>query len=54
MWPAVREGEKKVDAAQASRLKTLASLVNSSISYILSFVFGIMLLRALRWTPSPC
>ena len=53
LWPAVREGEKKVDPAQASRIKTLASLVNSSISYILSFVFGIMLLRALRLDPIP-
>ena len=53
LWPAVREGEKKVDPAQASRLKTLASLVNSSLSYILTFVFGIMLLRALRLDPVP-
>ena len=53
LWPAVREGEKKVDPAQASRIKTLASLVNSSISYILTFVFGIMLLRALRLDPIP-
>jgi len=53
LWPAVREGEKKVDPAQASRLKTLASLVNSSLSYILSLVFGIMLLRALRLDPIP-
>lgn len=53
LWPAVREGEKKVDPAQASRLKTLASLVNSSVSYILTFVFGIMLLRALRLDPIP-
>ena len=53
LWPAVREGEKKMDPAQASRIKTLASLVNSSISYILTFVFGIMLLRAFRLDPIP-
>jgi len=53
LWPAVREGEKKVDPGQASRIKTLASLVNSSLSYILTFVFGIMLLRALRLDPIP-
>ena len=53
LWPAVREGEKKMDPAQASRVKTLASLVNSSISYILTFVFGIMLLRAFRLDPIP-
>jgi small conductance mechanosensitive channel len=53
LWPAVKEGEKKVDPAQASRIKTLASLVNSSVSYILTFVFGIMLLRALRLDPIP-
>ncbi len=53
LWPAVQQGEKKVDAAQASRIKTLASLVNSSLSYILTLVFGIMLLRALRLDPIP-
>jgi len=53
LWPAVRRGEKRVDPAQASRIKTLASLVNSSISYVLTFVFGIMLLRALRLDPIP-
>ena len=53
LWPAVRESAQKVDPAQASRLKTLASLVNSSLSYILSLVFGIMLLRALRLDPIP-
>jgi len=53
LWPALKQGEKKIDPAQASRIKTLASLVNSSISYILTFVFGIMLLRALRLDPIP-
>jgi small-conductance mechanosensitive channel len=53
LWPVVEQGEKRVDPAQASRLRTLASLVNSSISYILTFVFGIMLLRALRLDPIP-
>ena len=53
LWPALRQGEKKVDPAQASRIKTLAGLVNSSLSYVLSFVFGVMLLRALRLDPIP-
>ena len=53
LWPVLQQGEKKVDPAQASRIKTLASLVNSTISYTLSFVFGIMLLRALRLDPIP-
>ena len=53
LWPALQRGEKRVDPAQASRIKTLASLVNSSISYVLTFVFGIMLLRALRLDPIP-
>ena len=53
LWPVVQQGEKRVDPAQASRLKTLASLVNSSISYVLTFVFGIMLLRAFRLDPIP-
>ena len=51
--PVLAQGEKRVDQAQAARLKTLASLVNSTISYTLSFVFGIMLLRALRLDPVP-
>jgi len=31
LWPALQQGEKKIDPAQASRIKTLASLVNSSL-----------------------
>ncbi len=53
LWPVVKQGEKRVDPAQAARIKTLAGLVNSTVSYILSFVFGIMLLRALRLDPIP-
>ncbi len=51
--PAIEQSGRRMDAAQASRVKTLASLVNSSVSYTLSFVFGIMLLRALRLDPVP-
>ena len=53
LQPILAQGEKRVDQAQAARLKTLAGLVNSTISYTLSFVFGIMLLRALRLDPIP-
>ena len=51
--PALEQNERRMDAAQASRIKTLAGLVNSSISYTLTFVFGIMLLKALRLDPLP-
>ena len=51
--PALQQNERRMDAAQASRIKTLAGLVNSSISYTLTFVFGIMLLKALRLDPLP-
>ncbi len=53
LMPALAHGEKRIDAAQASRIKTLAGLVKSSLIYILNFVFGIMLLRALRLDPIP-
>ena len=53
LLPVLAQGEKRVDTAQAARIKTLASLVNSSISYVLTFVFGIMLLRAFGLDPLP-
>ena len=53
LLPALAHGEKRVEPAQASRIKTLAGLVKSTLSYILNFVFGIMLLRALRLDPIP-
>ena len=53
LMPVLAHGEKRIDSAQASRLKTLAGLVKSSLSYILNFVFGIMILRALRLDPIP-
>ena len=51
--PALKQGERHVDQAQAARLKTLASLINSTVGYVLAFVFGVMLLRALRLDPIP-
>jgi len=53
LMPALAHGEKRIDPAQASRIKTLAGLVKSSLHYILNFVFGIMFLRALRLDPIP-
>lgn len=47
-----RTGER-VDPSQASRLKTLAGLVNSIVGYVLAFVFGVMLLRAFHLDPIP-
>lgn len=53
LMPVLAQGAKRVDPTQAARLKTLASLVNSTISYVLTFVFGLMLLRAFRLDPTP-
>ena len=41
------------DPRHAARLKTLAGLLNSVISYTLSFVFGVMLLQAVHLDPVP-
>lgn len=53
LLPVLAHGEKRIEPAQASRIKTLAGLVKSSLGYILNFVFGIMILRALRLDPIP-
>jgi len=53
LLPVLAHGEKRIEPAQAARIKTLAGLVKSSLSYILNFVFGIMILRALRLDPIP-
>ena len=53
LLPALAHGEQRIDPAQASRIKTLAGLVKSTLNYILNFVFGIMFLRALRLDPIP-
>ena len=53
LMPALAHGERRFDPAHASRIKTLAGLVKSSLNYILNFVFGIMFLRALRLDPIP-
>ncbi len=53
LTPALSRGGQRVEQAQAARLKTLASLVQSLVSYVLNFVFGVMLLRALRLDPIP-
>ena len=50
---ALAEGEKRVDAQRAARLKTLAGLINSVVSYTLTFVFGVMILRAIHLDPVP-
>jgi small conductance mechanosensitive channel len=41
------------DAAHSARLRTLAGLLNSILSYVLSFVFAVMLLRAVHLDPIP-
>lgn len=51
--PIVSQSGRRVDNDQAARLKTLAGLVNSAIGYVLSLVFGIMLLRAFHLDPVP-
>jgi small-conductance mechanosensitive channel len=51
--PALVHGTESGDAAHVARLRTLASLVNSLVSYVLAFVFGVMLLRAVHLDPIP-
>jgi small-conductance mechanosensitive channel len=41
------------DHAHAARLKTLAGLLNSVAGYLLTFVFGVMMLRAFHLDPVP-
>ena len=42
-----------MDPGQAARLKTLAGLIDSIVGYVLTFVFGVMLLRAFDLDPIP-
>lgn len=51
--PVLTKTGERVDPGQASRLKTLAGLVNSIVGYVLAFVFGVMLLRAFHLDPIP-
>ena len=51
--PAVASGGRRVDAENAARIKTLAGLANSAVNYTLTFVFGVMLLRAFHLDPIP-
>ncbi len=51
--PIIARGGEAVDTASAARIKTLAGLLNSMIGYALTFVFGIMLLRAFHLDPVP-
>jgi small conductance mechanosensitive channel len=41
------------DGSHAARLRTLAGLLNSIVTYVLTFVFGVMLLRAFHLDPLP-
>ena len=41
------------DATHSARLRTLASILNSLVSYVLAFVFGVMLLQAVHLDPIP-
>jgi small conductance mechanosensitive channel len=51
--PALIRGGDGTDPAHAARLRTLASLINSIVSYVLAFVFGVMLLSAVNLNPLP-
>jgi len=51
--PIIARGGETVDAESAARIKTLAGLLNSIVGYTLTFVFGIMLLRAFHLDPVP-
>jgi small conductance mechanosensitive channel len=43
----------QTDGLHAARLRTLAGLLNSVLGYVLTFVLGIMLLRAFNLDPIP-
>ena len=51
--PVLARGGEKMDPGQAARLKTLAGLINSIVGYVLTFVFGVMLLRTFDLDPIP-
>ena len=51
--PVLLRGGPKMDPGQAARLKTLAGLVDSIAGYVLTFVFGVMLLRTFDLDPIP-
>lgn len=51
--PIIARSGETVDPDSAARIKTLAGLLNSIVGYTLSFVFGIMLLRAFHLDPVP-
>jgi len=44
---------EQADGVHAARLRTLAGLLNSVTAYLLTFVFGVMLLRAFDLDPVP-
>ena len=50
--PAVLRTES-TDGVHAARLRTLAGLLNSISGYLLTFIFGVMLLRAFGLDPIP-
>lgn len=50
--PVVMRSEQ-ADGAHAGRLRTLAGLLNSVTTYLLAFIFGIMLLSAIGLDPVP-
>ena len=51
--PVLLRGGQKMDPGQAARLKTLAGLIDSIVGYVLTFVFGVMLLRTVDLDPIP-
>ncbi len=51
--PILARPAEAVDTESAARLKTLAGLLNSILGYTLTFVLGIMLLRAFHLDPVP-
>ncbi len=51
--PVLAKGSGRVDDESRARLQTLAGLLNSIVAYTLTFVLGIMLLRAFHLDPIP-
>jgi len=51
--PVIAKGGGRVDDESKARFRTLAGLLNSVVNYTLTFVLGIMLLRAFHLDPIP-
>ena len=51
--PLVTHSHTIADSSYSARIRTLAGLINSVISYVLAFIFSVMMLRAVHLDPVP-